>query len=749
MSVKKIIVVDGPKEGIGKTTFAVNFATQYAIDTQSKVVVLDCDVRCRHDAAYYLNIPILETVPKLWTLVEKVNLKGLDPTLFNGRLTFNEQGVAVLNIAETFESWQNLEPAQLMKVLAIFAELYTFVIDIETLPEDFVLPIYDLCDKVLWVMDPFPVNLKNTAEHFANLTNHNFNLNKFNIILNRTDQAETLSLRQINSKLASFEKTVVLSIPEDRVVTQAVARRQLVNIDRPYTVFARTIREFIELMKKNENISLDDNKDDDKGRLWKDLLDTVSDDGTNAGNDVAAQTKANLKESIKQKVHKQLISELSDKKVDLTAGDDDPIKQLQLKQIVEETVARILSSYGDLGFTRQENQDIVADILDDALGLGPLEKILRDKTITEIMVNKKDQIYIEKAGKLTVADEKFKSDDQVVQVIRRIIAPLGRRIDESVPLVDARLKDGSRVNAIIPPLAVQGPMITIRRFPEKVFDHNDLIGFGSISEEMVEFLQACVISEKNMIVSGGTGSGKTTLLNMLSSFIPKTDRILTVEDVAELRLQQEHVGRLESRPPNIEGKGEITIRDLVKNTLRMRPDRIVVGECRGGEALDMLQAMNTGHDGSLTTIHANSPFDMIARLEAMVLMSGAELPVRVIRSYISSAVNLVVQIARLQDGSRRVTAITEVLGLNEKTMGIDMQDIFLFERTGVDKDGKVLGKFVPTGIIPNCYHEFALRGLSISKDLFSRTKKRKITVKKTSEVKKETKKDKNIKNKKQ
>ncbi|MFC1485354.1 ATPase, T2SS/T4P/T4SS family, partial [bacterium] len=697
MSRPHIIIVSGPKEGIGKTSFAVNLAMQYALKTKQESVLLDCDLQCRGEAAYYLNSAAFETVSNLWDILEKVNLKGLDTTFFKGRIPFPEHGVGVLSLAKSHKEAQTVDPHYLLKLLAIFGELYNFVIDIENLPEEFYLPIYDLCDNVFWVMDSAPVNLKNTVEYFSNLRNQNFNMHKIGIILNKSDIPDGLSSKQINSKLSIFGKSIMTTVPIERAVNQAVSSRQIVVIDRPHTQFSKAVREIVEgMIDKDKTIT---KEEEESKKRWQDLLVTETEEGEeeSAMEDLLPQSKEELKQTIKAKVHRRLIEELNNKKIDLNAANDDPKKQVKLKQLVEETASKILSNYGDLGFTRQENHDIVGEILDDALGLGPLEKILRDKEITEIMVNRKDQIYIESAGKLTLSDQKFNSDDQVVQVIRRIIAPLGRRIDESVPLVDARLKDGSRVNAIIPPLSVQGPMITIRRFPEKVFDHNDFIKFDSLSEKMVDFLKACVMSEKNIIVSGGTGSGKTTLLNMLSSFIPEDERIVTVEDVAELRLQQEHIGRLESRPPNIEGKGEITIRDLVKNTLRMRPDRIVVGECRGGEALDMLQAMNTGHDGSLTTIHANSPHDMISRLEAMVLMSGSELPIRVIRGYIVSAVNFVVQIARLQDGARKVIAISEVLDLNEETMTIEMQDIFEFQRTGIGEEGKVLGKFVATG----------------------------------------------------
>lgn len=726
MSKNKIIIVSGPKEGVGKSTFALNLAVQYTMSLKEKVVLLDGDMRCRNDIGYYLNSMVFETVSNLWNIIEKVKLQGIDVSLFKGRISFNEQGIGLVNLSKSFESLKNLTPAHLLKILAIFGELYNFIIDAESLPEDFVIPLYDLADKVFWIMDPLPINLKNTLEYFSFLRTQNFSMNKFNIVLNRVGMPESLIPKQINSKLLTFGKSIVSEILEDKAVMQAVSRRQIVALERPHSSFAKVIRDIVDFMFSNKATNNNDsNLSDEKkenGKIWRGIIDSISDVENNVDEiELKPQTKEELRLSVKEKVHKQLIIELNNKKIDINNDSDNPEKQKKIKVLVEETAAQILSSFGDIGFNRQESQEIVGEILDDALGLGPLEKILRDKTITEIMVNKKDQIYVEKKGKLVLSDQVFNSDEQVIQVIRRIIAPLGRRIDESVPLVDARLQDGSRVNAIIPPLAVQGPMITIRRFPDKVFDYKDLMNFGSINQGMVDFLRACVICEKNIIVSGGTGSGKTTLLNMLSSFIPSDERIITVEDVAELRMQQEHVGRLESRPPNIEGKGEITIRELVKNTLRMRPDRIVVGECRGGEALDMLQAMNTGHDGSLTTIHANSPFDMIGRLEAMVLMSGSELPIKVIRGYIASAVNFVVQISRLQDGSRKVVAITEVLDMDEKDGTIGMQDIFLFKRKGVNEDGKVLGDFVATGVVPSCYDEFKIRGIDLDKNIFQKS----------------------------
>ena len=356
------------------------------------------------------------------------------------------------------------------------------------------------------------------------------------------------------------------------------------------------------------------------------------------------------------------------------------------------------------------------DVFNEAMRLGPLEDLLADDSVTEIMVNGPENVYVERNGRLELSDCQFSDDASVLAVIERIIAPLGRRCDESQPYVDARLADGSRVNAIIAPLALSGPTITIRKFAKKALTPEDFIRFGTWTADAAAFMDICVRLRKNIIVAGGTGSGKTTLLNLLSGYIPETERIVTVEDAAELRLQQPHVVRLEARPPNIEGKGAVTIRDLVKNCLRMRPDRIIVGECRGGEALDMLQAMNTGHDGSLTTVHANSPRDVVSRLETMVLMSGMELPSRAIREQIASAVDVIIHESRLSDGSRKVTAISEVTGLEGQQ--IVMQDIFSFRQTGVDENGRILGEFRPTGAVPTFYENLKSRGLYLDPKMF-------------------------------
>ncbi|MBE0687903.1 MAG: CpaF family protein [Anaerolineaceae bacterium] len=356
------------------------------------------------------------------------------------------------------------------------------------------------------------------------------------------------------------------------------------------------------------------------------------------------------------------------------------------------------------------------EILDEILGFGPLQSLLEDHTISEVMVNGPNSVYIEQKGKLVKTGITFEDDDAVLRIIEKIIMPLGRRIDSDTPTVDARLPDGSRVNAVIPPVAIDGPTITIRKFEKGRLSIDQLIEFGSVTRNMAKFLEACVISRLNIMISGGTGSGKTTLLNVLSRFIPPAERIVTIEDAAELQLQQEHVVRMETKPPNIEGKYQVSIRELVRNSLRMRPDRIIVGEVRGGEALDMLQAMNTGHDGSLTTLHANSPRDALSRLETLCLMAGMDLPIGVIREQVASAIDLIVQQSRLSDGSRKITSITEVAGMEGQT--IVMTDIFKFEKTGITPEGKVIGELKPTGIRPFFTPRLEQNGFMLGPEVF-------------------------------
>ncbi|WP_448135364.1 ATPase, T2SS/T4P/T4SS family [Stenotrophomonas rhizophila] len=412
------------------------------------------------------------------------------------------------------------------------------------------------------------------------------------------------------------------------------------------------------------------------------------------------------------RLHASLVKQMDLRRLDVRSMDDESLRATTIK-LIDELMQR---EFSDLPKTINPRR-LAKEVLDEAIGLGPLEDLIEDATVTEIMVNAHDQIFIERAGRIERSPIYFTNDRAVLSAIERIVTPLGRRIDESSPMVDARLKDGSRVNAIIPPVALRGPSISIRKFAKRKLEGRDLLTFGSLNQPMLEFLIVAVRERRNIVVTGGTGSGKTTLLNILSNFIPDTDRIVTIEDAAELKLVQPNLVALEARPPNMEGKGHISIRDLVRNALRMRPDRIVVGECRGGEALDMLQAMNTGHEGSLTTAHANNPREALSRLEVMVMMAGMELPMTVVREQISSAVDLIVHQKRFPCGSRKVSHITELTGMESGT--IQLQDVFLFKaRSTAGRDGRVVGDFVATGAVPEFYEELAERGVQVDLDIF-------------------------------
>ncbi|MBI5289631.1 MAG: CpaF family protein [Chloroflexi bacterium] len=412
---------------------------------------------------------------------------------------------------------------------------------------------------------------------------------------------------------------------------------------------------------------------------------------------------------LKFTLHQRLIEELDPNKLEGLGKD-------KAREAVEQAARTLIAQEmpGIVGTTRDE---LVSAVADEVLGLGPLEPLLRDDGISEVMVNAPDTIFYEKEGRLYLSSVRFRDDQHIMRIIERIVAPLGRRVDESSPMVDARLMDGSRVNVIIPPVAPKSPTVTIRKFRKDKMTINDLVATGALTNELAEFFRACVQGKLNILISGGTGSGKTTMLNALSSFIPDTERIVTIEDPTELQLQQGHVVTLEARPPSLEGRGEVTQRDLVRNSLRMRPDRIIVGEVRGAEAFDMLQAMNTGHEGSLGTVHANTPRDALARIENMVMMAGFELPVKAIREQMSSAIHVVIQIARFPDGTRKVTTVSEISGMEGQV--VTMQDLFRFEQVGVDTDGRIMGELRTTGIRPRFAEKFEVSGIHLPPDLFA------------------------------
>jgi len=474
------------------------------------------------------------------------------------------------------------------------------------------------------------------------------------------------------------------------------------------------LEEALQLMTE-DNTTTSSNNNVGKDEDFMDVDSTIS---TLAGAEVEEeefQVEEKQWHKWKEDIHRSLMVEVNWTEVQNVFKDEKGREQLRnrVESMIIELMERLHINITDVS----DRKRFVQEILDEALGYGPLEPLLKDPDITEIMVNGPFDIYIERKGKIYKTDTKFLNEDQLLVIIDRILSPLGKRVDESMPYADARLPDGSRVNVIIPPLALNGPTVTIRKFSKKKLQAEDLIALGSVTKEILEFLRAVVIAKRNILISGGTGSGKTTFLNLLSGYIPNDERIITVEDTAELQLQQEHVVRLEARPPNIEGKGEVTIRELVINTLRMRPDRIIVGECRGAEALDMLQAMNTGHEGSMTTVHANSTRDALSRLETMIMMAGMELPDKVIRQQVSSAIHIVVQLSRMKDGSRKLVSVSEITGM-EGDM-ITMQDIFVFRQTGYDDKGKVLGKFSATGVRPMVLEEIKYRGIKLPNEIFN------------------------------
>lgn len=436
--------------------------------------------------------------------------------------------------------------------------------------------------------------------------------------------------------------------------------------------------------------------------------------GTTGFSVTADEAREKEYQTIKSDIHAKIIDEMPEalqRAINQSTGD-----QKEVRRMVENICAEEVRN-NPFAVPLGDRERLVDELISEIMGLGPIEPFLQDSSVSEVMVNGPDSIYIERSGHLIKTETRFRNAEHLMHIIDRIVSAVGRRVDESSPMVDARLLDGSRVNVIIPPLSLIGPCLTIRKFSRDVLTVDKMIEFGSFDERMAQFLEACVRGRLNVVVSGGTGSGKTTLLNVLSSYVPESERIVTLEDSAELQLHQDNLVTLETRPANIEGEGEISMRDLVRNALRMRPDRIIVGEVRTGEALDMLQAMNTGHDGSMTTAHANSARDLLSRLETMVLMSGMELPLRAIRSQIASAVDIVVQIARMRDGSRKIINISEVTGMEGDI--ITMQDLFRFEQQGIDSDGRLRGEFVSEGLRPMCSEKLELNGIHLPMDLFS------------------------------
>ncbi len=687
-----IITVFGTnKGGTGQTIFAVNLAVSLSKKINQPVALLDCSLCGTNELGNLLN---LNSSKSLVDLLPLINL--LDPQLVRGYFSAHSSGVNLLQAVKNNQESKKLEPEHLEKIILCLTQSYPYiVIDSERTFSEFFLKIFDLSNLVFLLFTPDLSTFNQTKYCLEKMSELHYPLSLIKLVVNMCDLKNTLPQDKLVTLLG---KDIFFQIPYDPETTfLSINQANPAVLNSPRSPYSKAIFQLADLLISKPELYIDKRGQVTlEKRMVSNAVETITEEKILSSVDLVA---------LKNKLHKKLLEELDLKSLNLKTVE----KQAEARERTKQILERLLAKEEMLSASRDQRTELLNQMLDEVLGLGPLESFLRDPSITEIMTIGKDKIYIERGGKIFLSGAKFHNEQQIMTVIERIVSPIGRRVDESMPLCDARLKDGSRVNIVIPPLALDGPMITIRKFAEKKLSLDDLIKFAALSPEMGEFLKICVFLRKNIIVSGGTGSGKTTLLNILSSFIPSNERIVTIEDSAELKLQQEHIGRLESRPPNIEGGGEIPIRRLVINALRMRPDRIVVGECRGGEALDMLQAMNTGHDGSLTTVHANSPRDALTRLETMVLMSGMELPVRAIREQIKGAIDLIVQQARFSDGTRKITSITEVTGMENEI--ITTQCLFRFEQTGTDEKGKVIGRFEPTGIVPTFIEEIKIKGI--------------------------------------
>ena len=718
----RIIGVQSAKGGVGCSVIANNLAISLVYETKKPVCLIELDVIRGGCQAGLLNIA--HEVSKQKNVKELLSSEVTKES-FMKNLIKHKTGVNLLS-ADTSEELESLSTQQVISILSTAGSIFeNIVVDLaQPFISEELITTFDFASSVYMILNPDIVTFEHTQKFLDLMKDLSFPSSKFQMILNMTGISSTeLDLNTIQSymgrkvlskipySIENFITSVNTGVPllqsgVNADINRAFLELAKITMQIPPTNLDKAIASAMENADKfNSNESHSNNGNNGHHNQ----VHIPHEEVKSRGQELYGLDKEKYKE-IKGVTHRLLISEMRLDK--LTHIDlNDPVKKAELKSKIIEKIGTIFDQQGFQIPGRTERAEMIKDIADEALGFGPLEDLLNDPEVTEVMVNGMDKIYVEKKGKLTLSSRTFTDEKQLRVVVDRIVAPIGRRIDESSPYVDARLPDGSRVNIVIPPLAIDGASITIRRFPTKRLSIADFVQYGTLSQDMADFLSCCVSGKMNIFISGGTGSGKTTLLNILSSFIPNDERIVTIEDAAELRLNQDHIVRLESRPPNIEGKGAVTIRDLVKNSLRMRPDRVVIGEIRGGEALDMLQAMNTGHDGSLATGHANTPRDAIARIETMVLMAGMDLPIRAIREQIASAINIIVQQSRMRDGSRKITKIVEITGMEGDI--ISTQDIFTYEVKGYDENGKVFGKFNVTNIRPKVVDLFEARGIKI------------------------------------
>jgi pilus assembly protein CpaF len=698
-----LIAIVGGKGGVGKSVFAANFAAALLVELRSQVLLIDADAKSCGDQNVILGLRPNKTVS------EVANFTGsLTPQALPQLVTNHSSGLAFIGAVRGPEESFKVNVELFMKQLEFLSRHYKFiVVDLGNDLQPLQHALLQEATLAAIVTVPEVLVINQTQRLVQELLTTTYPLDMFQLVINKVGVGG-LSPQMIAQTL---RLQIAGTLPLDDITTAASLQKSapfvLANNQTPIAAA------YHDIVRKMTGGTLQRLKALQKPQMIKPAVDASS--GSGGGVNAAVNEPLDARTSLKIRVHTELIKSM-DLKKGITDTQGDRAKEDALRQKTQAQIT-VLVDRESPGLAREERSKIIKEVLEEALGLGPLEDLLADNTVTEIMVNGHKRIFVEKSGKVQISPVTFTSNLHLRNVIERIVTPLGRRIDEKTPYVDARLKDGSRVNAIIEPLSIDGPSLTIRKFRKGGISPEKYIEYSSMTRPMVDFLKICVENGLNIVVSGGTGSGKTSLLNMVSTFIPPSERIVTVEDAAELQLQQEHVVRLETRPANMEGTGAVTIRDLVKNSLRMRPDRIIVGETRDGAALDMLQAMNTGHDGSMTTTHANSPRECLGRLETLCMMSGMDLPMRAIREQVSAAVNLIVQIQRLSDGSRKITSITEVCGMQGDT--ITLQEIFRFKETGYDKNRRILGQFQAMGMIPTFIEKLEQKGVVIPRDIFS------------------------------
>lgn len=701
-----LIVVVGGKGGIGKSVFAANFATAITKELKQHTLLIDADALSCGDQNFILGTMSKRTLGELAKFNGKINAQTI-PSL----VTKHASGIFYVGAVKSKDETLSVDPNLIARPIGSLSTMFKYiVVDIGSTLSELQQVFLKHASLILTVTGSDSLAVNQTSRLLGDFAAATVPGDLVGVVANRVS-VNSLSPQQIQS---SLKKNILGFVEQDDKLCATALQRGMpfvalnpqAKISASYHNLVRKVTSgnFLTKLKSlNKGVSNIKSKATLEGKAESTTRDS--------------NTENNPRNLLKIRLHQELIQAMDLRKSE-TDTKGDPEKEKALRRKVQQMVSTLVDKELK-GGARDERSRLIKEILDESLGLGPLEDLLEDETVTEVMVNSHSQLFVEKSGRLSLSDTTFTSNFHLRKVIERIVTPLGRRIDETSPYVDARLKDGSRVNAVIEPIAIDGPSLTIRKFSKKPVTINNYIEWGSITQPMIDFLKICVENGLNLLISGGTGSGKTTLLNTLSGFIPARERIITVEDAAELQLKQTHVVRLETRPANLEGSGSVTIRDLIMNSLRMRPDRIIVGECRGGEALDMLQAMNTGHDGSMTTVHANNPVEAVSRVETLCLMAGMELPAKAIRKQIANAVNLIVQISRMSDGSRKIKSVTEVCGMSGDN--VTLTEIFKFKEEGFDKNRKIIGQFQALGRIPTFIEDFEKKGVKIPRTLFTGT----------------------------